>query len=196
MRLQAVVAFVVFLVSISYCLATTPNPTTIKLPNDPKTSTQHPESTAQISTTKQPTTSMKWDTTSSVKMTSTPETSDTTKGQKPLEASKPTTTKITKPSGHKKTTKPLPKTTRKPSIKTKPKPSIKTTKKPSIKTTQKPEIPCELRNASCSKCLDGPNCVYCDSDKSCSKKKGGIVPTTDCEGNKWYWKQCKVPGKL
>jgi hypothetical protein len=70
-----------------------------------------------------------------------------------------------------------------------------TTPKLKPSTASKMEIPCEMRNESCSECLKGSGCFYCESDKTCNKNTGKIIPT-GCKGNKWYWKQCKVPGKF
>ena len=169
MRLHAFITFIGILVSISCCLANK------ELATSKPAGSNH--STQQIRTPEQTTTNEK------TAKPSVPTTSESGKdpksaatASKPTQTSKPTTpTKITKPTptAHKKTEK---------------------TQKPVSTKTSKLEIRCELRNESCSKCIKGPNCFYCNSDKSC-RKKNGVLPT-GCKGNKWYWKQCNILGKF
>ena len=66
--------------------------------------------------------------------------------------------------------------------------------KPTNKTTPKPKLSCEMRNDSCSKCLEDSSCFYCANDHSCSEKTGKFLPK-GCKGNNWYWKQCKINGE-
>lgn len=48
--------------------------------------------------------------------------------------------------------------------------------------------------AECSTCTDDSHCYWCGPSKQCLHyPKGKIIPK-GCSGNKWYWKQCAIPG--
>ncbi|XP_032233922.2 pituitary tumor-transforming gene 1 protein-interacting protein [Nematostella vectensis] len=62
--------------------------------------------------------------------------------------------------------------------------------------TPTPKLSCEERNSSCGSCTDDYECYWCEPDSTCKPYKVSISQLTPkgCKGNKWYWKQCAVPG--
>lgn len=56
---------------------------------------------------------------------------------------------------------------------------------------------CKLsgNDTSCSKCVGTDiECFYCDSTKTCEKRTGIVVSSSQCSG-KWYtYSQCTIPG--
>ena len=47
---------------------------------------------------------------------------------------------------------------------------------------------------NCEDCADDYKCYWCDPSKSCEKWPKDKIKPSSCSGNKWYWKQCTVPG--
>ncbi|EDO37648.1 predicted protein [Nematostella vectensis] len=62
--------------------------------------------------------------------------------------------------------------------------------------TPTPKLSCEERNSCCGPCTDDYECYWCEPDSTCKPYKVSISQLTPkgCKGNKWYWKQCAVPG--
>lgn len=65
----------------------------------------------------------------------------------------------------------------------------------SASATTKPSISCEQRNSSCGSCTDDSKCYWCSADSSCKVYPSSKIIPRDCKGNKWFWKQCLVPGR-
>lgn len=47
---------------------------------------------------------------------------------------------------------------------------------------------------NCEECIDNYKCYWCGPSKSCEKWPENEIRPGSCSGNKWYWKQCTVPG--
>ena len=60
-------------------------------------------------------------------------------------------------------------------------------------TTSAPEAGCSSYK-NCEDCIDKYKCFWCGPSKSCEKWPKNRITPKSCSGNKWYWKQCTVPG--
>ena len=74
--------------------------------------------------------------------------------------------------------------------------NTKATKMPTENPKPDKVIPCVLRNRSCDYCTDDSSCFYCESESSCRKYESIKIVPRHCKGNKWFWRQCKVAGKI
>ena len=48
---------------------------------------------------------------------------------------------------------------------------------------------------SCGPCTKSKKCYWCGPTEKCFDYPKKIVPTS-CPSNKWYWKQCFLPGTI
>lgn len=73
---------------------------------------------------------------------------------------------------------------------------LPTTKTKHNHTTLAPTtaVACEQRNTSCDYCSEDSTCYWCAPFATCKKYPVSHIVPTDCKGNKWYWKQCLIPG--
>jgi len=62
-------------------------------------------------------------------------------------------------------------------------------------TTSAPEKGCSSYK-NCEDCIDKYKCFWCGPSKSCEKWPKNRITPKSCSGNKWYWKQCTVPGYI
>ena len=60
-------------------------------------------------------------------------------------------------------------------------------------TTSSPEKGCSSYT-NCEDCIDKYKCFWCGPSKRCEKWPKNRITPNSCSGNKWYWKQCTVPG--
>ena len=58
-------------------------------------------------------------------------------------------------------------------------------------TTEAP-LNCSAHH-SCGPCTKSKKCYWCGPTDKCFDYPSKIVPTS-CPSNKWYWKQCFLPG--
>ena len=65
-----------------------------------------------------------------------------------------------------------------------------------IPTTSVPKVTCEQRNTSCSSCTEDYECYWCGPSSKCMKYDASRIVPEECKDNKWFWKQCIVPGNL
>ena len=49
---------------------------------------------------------------------------------------------------------------------------------------------------NCEDCTDKTECYWCSPSKSCEKWPKNKITPGSCSGNKWYWKQCTIPGSF
>ena len=47
---------------------------------------------------------------------------------------------------------------------------------------------------NCEDCTEKTKCYWCGPSKSCEKWPKNRITPGSCSGNKWYWKQCTIPG--
>ncbi|XP_065060350.1 pituitary tumor-transforming gene 1 protein-interacting protein-like [Rhopilema esculentum] len=62
-------------------------------------------------------------------------------------------------------------------------------------STAGPKKDCS-KHTSCDSCADSYKCYWCAPSKSCEKWPEHKITPGSCSGNKWYWKQCTIPGYI